>query len=71
MFALMLNFPVIRIAVQSTLALGILTLIGLFLNFGFYEIFLNSLFVWLPAILLALVYVKSSSTTLTLSLIHI
>ena len=69
MFALMLNFPVIRIAVQSTLALGILTLIGLFLNFGFYEIFINSLFVWLPAILLALIYIKNSSITLTIQVL--
>ena len=71
MFALVLNFPLIRIAVQSLFALGILTLIGLFLNFGFYEIFLNSLFVWLPAILLALVYVKSSSTTLTIQVLSL
>ena len=70
-FALVLNFPLIRIAVQSILALGILTLIGLFLNFGFYEIFLNSLFVWLPAILLAMVYVKSSSTTLTIQVLSL
>ena len=69
MFALMLNFPVIRIAVQSTLALGILTLIGLFLNFGFYEIFINSLFVWLPAILLALIYIENSSITLTIQVL--
>ena len=71
MFALVLNFSLIRIAVQSLFALGILTLIGLFLNFGFYEIFLNSLFVWLPAILLALVYVKSSSTTLTIQVLSL
>ena len=71
MFALVLNFSLIRIAVQSVFALGILTLIGLVLNFGFYEIFLNSLLVWLPAILLALVYVKSSSTTLTIQVLSL
>ena len=71
MFALVLNFSLIRIAVQSVFALGILTLIGLVLNFGFYEIFLNSLLVWIPAILLALVYVKSSSTTLTIQVLSL
>ena len=71
MFALVLNFSLIRIAVQSVFALGILTLIGLVLNFGFYEIFLNSILVWLPAILLALVYVKSSSTTLTIQVLSL